>query len=148
MTDYYEVKNAYRNVVVKEIAYRSMQIKPEYALADTVKSCICLIGRGSFAKGEYAHYADGIRRIQGHIFSGSLTGETAAVYACPILRLAASMLKDVPYTELTDIDLYQRDSIAVKNAKRITYLRQVDPKAYAELAETYKLLGDEFFVLE
>lgn len=148
MTDYNEVRRAYLSVVEKEIAYRSLQIKPEDALADTVKSCICLIGRGSFAKSEYAHYADGIRRIQGHIFSGSISGETAAVYACPILRFAASMLKNVSYTEISDTDLYQRDTITVRNTKRITYLRQVDPKAYAELVETYNLLGNEFFVLE
>ena len=148
MTNYNEVRNTYWNVVEKEISYRSMQIKPEDALADTVKSCICLIGRGSIAKSEYAYYADGIRRIQGHIFSDSLNGEIAAIYACPILRLVATMLKDVPYSELMDIDSFQKEIITTKNARRITYLRKVDSKAYAELVAAYNLLGDKFFVLE
>lgn len=89
MNDFKEVEKVYKNVVQKELHYRALDLAPQDVLSDTVRSCICLMGRGSVDKAEYPFYADGIDRIQGHIFSGVFNGENAGVHACSILYLVA-----------------------------------------------------------
>lgn len=149
MDDFGEVVATYQNVVKKELAYRAMELQPKDVLADTIRSCICLIGRGSVNRDEYTLYNDGINRIRNHIFSGSLSGESAGIPACAILYLAASMFSDrETCPRINNAENYLGESLKVQNAKRISYIKRVDPVAYAYLIEAYRMLGVEFFVLE
>ena len=149
MDDFGEVIATYQNVVKKELAYRSMNLQTKDVLADTIRSCICLIGRGSINKDEYILYIDGINRIRNHIFSGSLSGESAGIPACGILYLAASMLSGKETClRINNAEKYMGEGLKVKNARRISYIKRVDPIAYAYLIEAYHMLGDDFFVLE
>ncbi len=135
--------------VNKELAYRSMDLQMKDVLADTIRSCICFIGRGGINKGEYTFYIDGINRIRNHIFSGSLSGKSAGIPACGILYLAASMLsgkKTCP--RIDNAEKYLSEGLKVKNARRISYIKRVDSIAYAYLIEAYHMLGDDFFILE
>ena len=144
-----EVKQVYRVVAEKELAYRDMHLTTNDVLSDTIKSCLCLIGRGSINKNEYSFYADGITRIRSHIFSGNFNGEKAAVYACNILYLAALLLTDKEtYYETKKSTDDENVSLKMKNAKRITYIKHIDPIAYFYLTEAYQILGNDYFVLE
>lgn len=149
MDDFQEVSRVYRIVAEKELAYRDLKLRPDDVLKDTVNSCICLMGRGSIAKEEYPLYADGISRIQGHIFTGSFNGENAGIRACSILYLAASLLagkKSCGHIE--NPEQYLDIPLKLKNARRITYIKRIDMTAYAYLVEAYRMLGDEYFILE
>lgn len=149
MDDFDEVRCVYQNVVQKEMAYRALEAEPKDVLADTVKSCLCLMGRGSIEKDEYPLYAGGINRIQGHIFSGVFNGENAGVYACSILYLVAALMTGQDSCEhIADASGYADASIKIKNARRIKYIQRIDSVAYAYLVEAYRMLGDDYFVLK
>lgn len=148
MDDFDEVGRVYQNVVEKELAYRALDLKPEEVLSDTVRSCICLMGRGSIGRDEYSLYADGIDRIQSHVFSGVFNGENAGIHACSILYLAASMISGKEScNRIENAEEYMNATLKVKNARRITYIKRIDPIAYAYLIEAYNMLGNEYFVL-
>ena len=149
MDDFKEVEKVYKNVAEKELAYRALDLRTQDVLSDTVRCCICLMGRGSIGKDEYTLYANGIDRIQGHIFSGVFNGENAGVHACAILYLAASMLSGrETCSRIEDVDEYRDVVLKIKNARRIAYIKRIDPAAYAYLVEAHRMLGDEYFALE
>ncbi|MBQ7433475.1 MAG: nucleotidyl transferase AbiEii/AbiGii toxin family protein [Lachnospiraceae bacterium] len=149
MDDFKEVGKVYQNVVAKELAYRALDLQPEDVLSDTIRSCLCLMGRGSIGKDEYPLYADGIDRIQGHVFSGVFNGENAGIHACSILYIVASMLSGQKFcNRIEKAEEYQDVALKVKNAKRITYIKRIDLVAYAYLIEAYNMLGDEYFILK
>lgn len=50
--------------------------------------------------------------------------------------------------QIEDADAYQDVTLKIQNAKRITYMKRIDPIAYAYLVEAYNILGDDYFVLE
>ena len=147
MDNFERVRQTYINVATKEMAYRNLALRPEDVLSDTVQSCLCLMGRGSIRKNEYALFAKGIDRIREHIFAGALTGENAAFCASSVLYLAASLMAG-KFKPITQPEAYQNVALKVKNAKRITHIRRFDALAYAYLIEAYNLLGDAYFVLE
>lgn len=64
MDNFEEVKNVYQTVVQKEMSYRALDIRQTDVVTDTVRSCLCILGRGSIEKEGYPLYADGINRIQ------------------------------------------------------------------------------------
>ena len=149
MKDFNEVKSSYMTVVRKEAEYRARNLEPVEVLADTVRSCLCIIGRGSIDKDEYPFYIAGIERIKGHIFSDSVNGENAGIFACGILYLAASIMTDQKTCEhIKKVNNYDDEILKVKNARRIKYIQQVDSVAFAYLSAAYKMLGDKYFVLE
>lgn len=149
MDDFREVCTVYQNVVKKELEYRALELQPGDVLADTVRSCLCLMGRGTIDRDEYPLYADGISRIRNHIFSGVVTGENAGILACSILYLAACMISGrESCQQISNADEYMGATLGMKNSRRISYIKRIDPVAYAYLVEAYNMLGDKYFVLE
>ena len=149
MNDFPEVKEVYGNVVQKELGYRGLSLRQEDVLADTIKSCFCIMGRGSINKDEYPAYADGITRIQGHIFSGTFNGEWAGVHAASVLYLASAILTGqndcIP---TSDESPDSSDINKVKHIRRIKYIQKIDPDAYNYVTETYRMIGYKQFILE
>jgi len=150
MTDFDKVKQTYHAVVEKELAYRDLQLQPAEVLSDTVQSCLCLMGRGSIRKDEYPFYIAGIDRLRGHLWRDTLMGENAGLRACSILYLAAHLITDRhECTKLSGPEHYQNISLKVKNARRLSYIKDSsEDRPYAYLIEAYNLLGDKHFVLE
>ena len=141
MDDYATVASVYDNVVRIEMGYRGMSLSPEEVLLDTIRSCICITGRGGIRPEEYANYLTGINAIQGHIFDGRINGETAALYACQIMYLAACLATgQKEYEALDDPDHYRGVSLTMKGVKRINYVRNVDPVAYGYMVKAFQLL--------
>lgn len=146
MNNFPEVKEVYGNVVQKELGYRGLSLSKEDVLADTIKSCFCIMGRGSINKNEYPAYADGITRIQGHIFSGTFNGEWAGVRAASVLYLASAILTDQKgCTPIPEESPEPDDINMVKHIRRIKYIQKIDSDAYKYIINAYRLLGDVYF---
>lgn len=139
MDDYSRVCEAYDRLVRIELSYRDLHMDSGDVLLDTIRSCICMIGRGSIGE-EYPLFLKGITAIRGHIFNGELSGETAAYKACEIMHLAACMMTEAPY-ERPDPKEYMGENLKIKGAKRITYMRHVSPEAYACLIRSFRILN-------
>ena len=94
-------------------------------------------------KEEYTYFADGIRRIGGHIYSERFNGELAAYIACEVLYLAACLYTDAEYVAIDSPEEYMNDKLSFRGAKAINYLRKVNLESYAYVVAAVKLLGDE-----
>lgn len=143
MTNYDEVREVYKSVAVTELGYRGMDYSVNIVLRDTISSCFCIIAKGGIDKAEYTYFADGIRRIGGHIYSERFNGELAAYIACEVLYLAACMYSDAEYVVIDNPEEYINDKLSFKGARGINYLRKVNLKSYAYVAAAVRLLGDE-----
>ncbi len=146
MTDYKEVCAAYDRIVKSELAYRGLTIPPEQVLEDTVRSCLCIVGRGAMDGGDYTYYRDGISRIRNHILGGKFSGDIAGAYACRVLYLASSMLtKQKTIKKIDDAASYAGQIVGFPKPKCFSYLRIIDPIAYGYVVEAARLLqGTEF----
>lgn len=112
-------------------------------LRDTISSCFCIIAKGRIDKDEYTYFADGIRRIGGHIYKERFNGELAAYIACEVLYLAACIYSGGEYKAIDNPEEYINEKLSFKGARRINYLRKVNQEGYAYVVATVKLLGDE-----
>ena len=141
MRDYETVAEVYYRVSQIELGYRGLKLAPADALKDTIDSCLCIMGRGGIRPAEYSNFLAGIGAIQGHIFNGRLNGENAGLLACEILYLAACLLTgQKSYDRVGDADAFIDRELAMKGIKRIRYIRNVDPRAYAYLVKAIDLL--------
>ena len=141
MRDYETVAEVYDRVSQIELGYRGLKLAPADALKDTIDSCLCIMGRGGIRPAEYSNFLAGIGAIQGHIFNGRLNGENAGLLACEILYLAACLLTgQKSYDRVGDADAFIDRELAMKGIKRIRYIRNVDPRAYAYLVKAMDLL--------
>jgi hypothetical protein len=94
MDDFGEVKQTYDRMVEAELMFRELPVGKGDVLKDTIAVCSCIIGRGSVIAEDYGHYQKGLSGIRGHIYKAKYTGEYAALYACEVMYLAASILSD------------------------------------------------------
>ena len=139
--DFQTVADVYRHVAQVEMGYRSLSSSVEEVLLDTIDSCLCIMGRGGIRSDDYQGFIDGINSIQGHIFRGRINGENAGMMACEVMYLAACILTgQEEYTRVTDPGQYSQDRLTMKGAKKIGYIRNVDPLAYAYLVKSFQLL--------
>ncbi|MBR4608525.1 MAG: nucleotidyl transferase AbiEii/AbiGii toxin family protein [Lachnospiraceae bacterium] len=142
MTNYAEVREVYKSVAVTELGYRGMDHGINAVLRDTISSSFCIIAKGGIDKEEYTYFADGIRRIVGHIYSERFNGEMAAYIACEVLYLAACIYTDSEYVAIVSPEEYMNDKLCFKGARGINYLRKVNLECYAYVAAAVRLLGE------
>lgn len=141
MDDYAMVSRVYGTVVRIEMGYRGLNSSPADVLMDTIKSCICIIGRSGIRVEDYQHFLTGITAIQGHIFNGRINGENAGIMACEVMYLATCLFAEKKeFQQIVAPERYRSVVYKMKGMKRINYIRNVDPLAYAYLAESFKIL--------
>ncbi len=141
MDDFQTVASAYHHVVQTEMSYRGLNCSVSDVLMDTIESCICIMGRGGIKPEDYRKFLNGINAIQGHVFHGRINGENAGIMACEIMYLASCILTEqTTISKSIDIASYQEVKLQLKGAKKISYIRNADPGAYAHLIESFKLL--------
>ena len=141
MDNFSEVKSTYDKIVRSELEYRGLDITKEEVLKDTINACACIIGRGSILSEDYQHYQKGLSRIRGHIYKTKYNGEYAAIYACEVMYLAASVLtnqKDCPY--IAQPEKYLDTKLALKEYQKLSYIKKVKLEAYGYIAEAVKML--------
>jgi hypothetical protein len=143
MGNFDEVCEVYKSVAVTELGYRGMNYSVDAVLRDTISSCLCIIAKGGINKEEYAYFADGIRRIGGHIYNERFNGEFAAYIACEVLYLAACIYSGGEYKVVDNPKEYINEKLSFKGARGINYLRKVNLESYAYVVAAVRLLGDE-----
>lgn len=149
MDDYQLVTEVYRDVARIEMDYRGLTGTFDMVLLDTIKSCICIIGRNAIRPEDYQNFVSGINAIQGHIIQYRMNGENAALIACEIMYLAACILtKQADFERITDPIPFRARELTMRGSKRVRYLRNVDPAAYAYLTEAFRLLQQEGYYIE
>ncbi len=143
MTEYQQVKESYCRIVQSEIGYRGIDCSPAEVLEDTVRSCLCIASRGMSNEVDYRYFKDGINRIRNHIMGKNFSGEVAGAYASRVLYLAASLLTEQDtIKKIQDPTIYLGEEPRITKPKRFSYLRVVDPLAYAYLIEAMRLLKE------
>lgn len=143
LDDYETVASVYDRVSRIELGYRGLTLTPVEALKDTIDSCLCIMGRGGLSAEEYSLFLSGISAIQGHIFNGRLNGENAGLMACEVMYLASCLLTgQKSFERVVDAEAYREQALTMKGAKRIRYIRNVAPSAYAYLIKSFELLHE------
>ena len=141
MSDFKEVKSTYDRIVKAELAYRGLDISKEDVLKDTINACVCIIGRGSIRADDYRHYQKGLNGIRGHIYKTKYNGEYAALYACEVMYLAASVLTNQENCPLiTEPEKYIDSKIALKEYQKLSYIKKAKLEAYGYVVEAVKML--------
>lgn len=140
MTDFFEVCEVYNRVAKVELNYRGKDLSIKEVLKDTIKSCFCIISKGSFFKEDYSYFSSGIRRIAGHIYNDTFNGEKAAYIACEVLYLVSCMYSDSEYKQISNYDDYINETIDFKGSRSLNYLRKTNIRSYAFIIESIKNL--------
>ncbi len=141
MDDYRMVTEVYRDVARIEMGYRGLAGSIDTVLLDTIESCVCIMGRNAIRSEDYQNFMSGINSIQGHVIQDRINGENAGLFACEIMYLAACVLTEqTEFTRITDPIPFRARELTMKGSKRIRYIRNVDPMAYAYLTEAFRLL--------
>lgn len=141
MDDYETVARVYDIISRIEMDYRKLEQEPSDCLLDTIESCICILGRGSIREEEYKLFSEGIGSIQNHIFKGRINGENAGAYASEVMYLASCLLTGQPeYVRIEDPEPYRNNQLKMKGIKKISSLKNTDPKAYAYMVKSFQLL--------
>lgn len=140
MTDYSEVREVYNRVAKTELDYRGKDIEISEVLKDTIRSCLCIISKGAYFKEDYMYFSSGIRRITGHIYKDVFNGDVASNIACEVLYLASCMYINKEYISISDYDRYLNETIDIKGAKSLNYLRKTNVRSYAYIVESIKAL--------
>lgn len=78
-------------MVAEEINFRGIDEDRDSVLRDTIRAAACIIGRGHTDPEEYPMYVEGANALDSHILQGKYNGEIAAVNACQVMYLAASI---------------------------------------------------------
>lgn len=143
MDDFKTVKETYQKVAQIELGYRGLDLSIRDVLLDTIDSCICIMGRGGIRPEDYQGFQSGIRSIQGHIFKGRINGENAGSFASEVMFLAASLLTNQEqYARISEPDTLNSRIFTIKGIKKVGYLRNTDPLAYAYLVKSLDLLQE------
>lgn len=143
MDDFKTVAMVYDKVSRIEMGYRGLEMNPADCLVDTIRCCICILGRGSIREEEYKLFSDGIGAIQNHIFKGRINGETAGAYACEVMYLAASLLTGAKdYVKIVDPEPFRNSEMKMQGIKKVSSLRNANPLAYAYMAKSLQMLQE------
>jgi hypothetical protein len=140
--DLVTVASAYKQAFAAESGYRGLDSDWRDGLADTIRACICIMGKGTYDSEEFPLLMRGINAIKGHIFDGKYSGEVAASQACMVMYLAASLLANGQRIEpIASFNEYRSMSVPDERYAKLSYIRKLDLQAYAYLVEAIKLLG-------
>ena len=141
MNDYKIVSSVYNEISRIECGYRGLKLTPADCLKDTIKSCICIMGRGAIRPEEYVYYNAGLTALRGHIFSGGINGENAGVYASEVMYLAVNLLtRQSEYERISNPEDYRNIKIPLKGIRTISSIRKTNPLSYAYMVKSLQML--------
>lgn len=141
-TDYTGLWETYDRVVAEEINFRGIEADRDSVLRDTIRAATCIIGRGSTDPEEYPMYVEGANALDSHILQGKYNGEVAAINACQVMCLAASVLKRRPFGKIENPEIYIAETMAGSRYKKLSYIKKHKLEAYGYLVEAVRLLEE------
>ncbi len=143
MDDYKTVVKVYQKISNIELGYRGLCCTPDDCLKDTIESCICIMARGSIRPEDYKNFLKGINSLQGHIFEGRINGENAGIYASEVMYLSTCLLTNqLDYESISNPEEYRNIRLNIQGIKKISYIRNIDPPAYAYMIKSLLLLNE------
>lgn len=141
MDNFEEVKSTYDKIVKTELAYRGLEITKDEVLKDTINACACIIGRGNILANDYDYYKKGLGGIRGHIYKTNYNGEYAALYACEVMYLAASVLTNQDSCPMiTNPEQYIDSKIELQEYSKLAYMKKAKLEAYGYIVEAVNML--------
>lgn len=141
-TDQEGLWETYDRVVAEEINFRGIEEDRDSVLRDTIRATACIIGRGHTDPEEYPMYVEGANALDSHILQGKYNGEIAAVNACQVMYLAASILKRKPFEKITNPERYIAETMSGSKYKKLSYIKKHKLEAYGYLVEAVHLMEE------
>ncbi len=138
--NYQNLVSTYDRAVQDEIGYRDIKVTRDDVLLDTIRSCTCIIGKGVYFKDDFPLFVKGIHSIGGHILSMKYSAPLAANQASCVMYLAACMLTGQTFTPIKDPKPYLQANIGKSQYKKLSYMRNQSPEAFAYIVEALKLI--------
>lgn len=142
VTDQKGLWETYDRVVMEEINFRGIEEDRDSVLRDTIRTSACIIGRGCTDPEEYPMYVEGANALDSHILQGKYNGEIAAINACQVMYLAASVLKRKPFEKIKNPERYIAENMAESRYRKLSYIKKHKLEAYAYLVEAVHLLEE------
>jgi hypothetical protein len=140
--DFHEVTANYFRIAESELLYRGIDAKPEDALNDTLKTSICIAGRGQYFPDDYLVLKKGISGLRNHIFSENFSGEIAVQRACMVMYIAAAVLTNKSkLPELKDDHFYLNTKLKTSEYIKLESIRKTDMPAYKYLVEAFEMMA-------
>lgn len=140
--DYSDLSATYDRSVVSEIGYRNITATREDVLRDTIRACVCIIGKGMYDPGEFPLFVKGIHAIGGHVLSMHYTAPLAAEQACRVMYLAACLLTGRPFVEIESPERFLKANIGKSRYRRLSYMRGQNVTAFAYIVETLGMIEE------
>ncbi|MBI9096572.1 MAG: hypothetical protein JEY71_17055 [Sphaerochaeta sp.] len=128
-TEFFDVLTSYDTIVKKEIAYRGIGVSRTDVLFDSFNMALAIVTKGEIYPNEYKYLLQGIRKIQNHLYGIRLNGETAYLYAVPILLLSAQLL-----TKSASIEITPQEYISDEKYISINKLKKLNEQAFNTVA--------------
>ena len=141
-TDQEGLWETYDRVVAEEINFRGVEEDRDSVLQDTIRAAACIIGRGHLDSEEYPMYVEGANALDSHILQGKYNGEIAAINACRVMYLAASVLKRKSFEKITNPERYIAETISGSKYKKLSYIKKHNLEAYGYLVEAVRLIEE------
>lgn len=138
--NYPDIVSTYNRAVLDEIGYRDIAATREDVLRDTIRSCICIIGKGIYDKDDFPLFIKGIHSISGHILSMKYSAAIAANQASRVMYLASCMLTGQPFIPIKDPGSYIQANIGNSQYKKLSYMRSQSLEAFAYIVEALRMI--------
>lgn len=140
--NYQNLVSTYNRAVLDEIGYRDITATREDVLLDTIRSCICIIGKGIYDKDDFPHFIKGIRSIGGHVMSMKYNASIAAEHASQVMYLASCILTGKHFTPIDNPETYLQANIGKSKYKKLSYMRNQSPEAFAYIVEALRMIEE------
>ena len=138
------VLKTYNAISKQEIAYRGLDILPDDALLDTIKTALCIASQGKVNGEDYLGLMEGIRGLVNFIAGDKFSVEETIKLCCKIIHFVACVISKAEYKSISDIENYENQKIRGKQLGLASYLKKIDLESFAHVVEASKLieLGD------
>ncbi len=140
--NYQNLVSTYDRAVIDEIGYRDITATREDVLRDTIMSCACIIGKGTYDPDEFPLFIKGIRSIGGHILSMKYGAPLAAEQASRVMYLSSCMLAGQPFTPIENPEAYLHSNIGKSKYKKLSYMRGQSAEAFAYIVESLRMIEE------
>lgn len=141
--DYSDLAATYDRSVASEIGYRDINVTREDVLRDTIRACVCIIGKGMYDPDEFPLFVKGIRSIGGHILSMRYNAQLAAEQASRVMYLAACLLTGNAFILIDEPERYLKANISRTPYKRLSYMRAQNTAAFAYIVDAIRMIGEQ-----
>lgn len=148
LEDFHAVKATYIKTAEMEIGFRNLNIHYKDCLIDTIRSCLCIMAKGSILKNDYELFLQGIRKIKGHLLGYKYNPDIAADQASKVLYLCGCLLTDHEFEKTVNLVNCKEIRKLPDPLKTLFYLKKFNFDAFGYLCETLNLMDLEQLLWE